>query len=192
MVTRFPKITVFSIRLLLICALVLTFILPALSSSYSTSQNPECRVTLLKNRDYFPVLIKAIDGAGTEIVMSFFLFKTNGYPKNCPDIVVAHLIDAARRGVTVKVILETGRDLNLNKNNRETGIILKNGGVDVYFDHPTIKTHTKVVVIDKRYTFLGSHNLTNSALKYNNELSILIDSPKAALETLSYIDSVYK
>ena len=192
MVTRFPKITVFSIRLLLICALVLTFILPALSSSYSTSQNPECRVTLLKNRDYFPALIKAIDGAKKEIVMSFFLFKTNGYSNNCPDIVVAHLIGAARRGVTVKVILETDRDLNLDKNNRETGIRLKNGGIDVYFDRPTTKTHTKVVVIDKRYTFLGSHNLTNSALKYNNELSIFIDSTKVAGETLSYINSLYR
>lgn len=175
-------------RYITICAVVLTLILPTISFS----QSQECRVTLLKNRDYFPALIKAIDGTQKEIIMSFFLFKTNGYSNNRPDIVVAHLISAARRGVTVKVVLETDKDLNLDKNNRETGIRLKNGGIDVYFDDPETKTHTKAVVIDRRYTFLGSHNLTNSALKYNNELSIFIDSTKVAGETLTYINSLYR
>ncbi len=175
-------------RYITICAVVLTLILPTISFS----QSQECRVTLLKNRDYFSALIKAIDGAEKEIVMSFFLFKTNGYPNNRPDIVVAHLIDAVKRGVTVKVILETDRDLNLDKNNRETSVRLKNGGIDVHFDHPATKTHTKAVVIDRRYTLLGSHNLTNSALKYNNELSIFIDSTKVAGETLSYINALYR
>lgn len=194
MVTRFPKITVFSIQLLLICALVLTFILPALSSSYSTSQNPECSVTLLKNRDYFPAMIKAIHGAEKEIVMSLFLFKTNGYRKNYPDRLLNNLIRAAERGIKVKILLEIGKDSNsqINKNNMETAKRLKNGGIDVYFDSLHTTTHTKVVVIDRRYTFLGSHNLTNSALKYNNELSIFIDSTKVARETLSYIDSLYR
>jgi len=191
MVTRFPKTAVFSIRLIVICTLVLTFILPSFSFSYATGKSPECRVTLLKNRDYFPALVKAIDGAEKEIVMSFFLFKTNGYANNYPDIIVSHLISAARRGVTVKVILEKGNDSNLAKNNKETGIRLKNGGVNVYFDRSATKTHTKVVVIDRRYTFLGSHNLTSSALKYNNELSILVDSPKVARETLNYINTLY-
>jgi len=95
MVTRFPKITVFSIRLLLICALVLTFILPALSSSYSTSQNPECRVTLLKNRDYFPALIKAIDGAKKEIVMPFFCLKRMDTPTTVP--ILLSLISLVRQ-----------------------------------------------------------------------------------------------
>jgi phosphatidylserine/phosphatidylglycerophosphate/cardiolipin synthase-like enzyme len=43
-------------------------------------------------------------------------------------------------------------------------------------------------VIDKRYIFLGSHNLTQGALKYNNELSVLIDSPEMAAEVRAYLE----
>ncbi len=192
MATRIPKITTLSILLLLICVLSLAAILLKPSLSHTIGQTSDCRATLLKNKDYFPTLVKTIDNARKEIVMSFFLFKTNGYRSNYPDRLVNHLIRATERGVKVKILLEIGKDSNsqINKNNIETAKRLKKGGIDVYFDSLHTKTHTKVVVIDRRYTFLGSHNLTSSALKYNNELSILIDSTKVARETLSYINSL--
>jgi len=43
------------------------------------------------------------------------------------------------------------------------------------------------VVIDRRLILLGSHNFTQSALKYNNEISILLDSPDMAEDTRNYI-----
>ena len=192
MASRIPKITTLSILLFLICVFSLAAILLQPSVSHSIGQTSECRATLLKNRDYFPILVKTIDNARKEIVMSFFLFKTNGYRNNYPDRLVNHLIRATERGVKVKILLEIGKDSNsqINKNNIETAKRLKKGGIDVYFDPLHTKTHTKVVVIDRRYTFLGSHNLTSSALKYNNELSILIDSPEVAREALSYINSL--
>lgn len=192
MATRIPKITTLSILLLLICVLTLAAILLKPSVSHTIGQTSDCRATLLKNRDYFPTLVKTIDNARKEIVMSFFLFKTNGHRSNYPDRLVNHLIRATERGVKVKILLEIGKDLNsqINKNNMETAKRLKKGGIDVYFDPLYTKTHTKVVVIDRKYTFLGSHNLTSSALKYNNELSILIDSTKVAREALSYINSL--
>lgn len=194
MAPRFHKITTLLIPLLLICVLALTLILPNSSLSHSTGQASDCRATLLENRAYSPALIKAIDNAKNEIVMSFFLFKTNGYRNNYPDRLLNHLIRAAERGVKVKVLLEIGKDSRsqINKNNIETAKRLKKGGINVYFDRPTTRTHTKVVVIDRRYTFLGSHNLTSSALKYNNELSVLIDSPKVAREALTYINSLHR
>ena len=51
-------------------------------------------------------------------------------------------------------------------------------------------THLKVTVIDGRYVYLGSHNLTEGALRYNNELSVLIDSPEIAAETLTYLNQL--
>jgi len=38
-----------------------------------------CRLTLLKNREYFHALSEKIRDARTQIVMAFFLFKTNGH-----------------------------------------------------------------------------------------------------------------
>jgi len=148
-------------------------------------------VRLLEDGDYFSAFMKAIHDARSEIVMSFFLFKINGHSKNYPDRILAGLVRAAKRGVRVRIILEEGSDTT-DTDNRKTAARLRAGGVDVYFDSPSTTTHTKVAVIDKRYIFLGSHNLTNSALKYNHELSVVIDSPSLAAETIHYIDSLHR
>jgi len=152
-------------------------------------------VRLLEDREYFPAFMKAIHGAKDEIVMSFFLFKTNGYSKSYTDRVLAGLVRAAGRGVRVKIVLEGdngSRGSLADKSNRETAARLKGKGIDVRFDSPHVTTHAKVAVIDRRYIFLGSHNLTNSALKYNHELSVFIDSPSMAVEILRYINSLHK
>jgi phosphatidylserine/phosphatidylglycerophosphate/cardiolipin synthase-like enzyme len=88
------------------------------------------------------------------------------------------------------VILEkSGRDNdNLDTDNRHTASFLARGGVRVRFDSPLVTTHNKVVVIDNRHIFLGSHNLTQAALRHNRELSVRIDSPGMAAELLSYLE----
>jgi len=150
---------------------------------------------LLEDGNYFPALMRAVDGAKSEIVMSFFLFKTNGYRTSYTDRLLAGLVRAAKRGVRVRIILERGDDTKgslVDTSNRETAARLRQEGIDVAFDSPRVTTHTKVAVIDERYILLGSHNLTNSALKYNHELSVFIDSPSLAGETLRYIKSLHK
>jgi cardiolipin synthase len=46
------------------------------------------------------------------------------------------------------------------------------------------------VVIDQRYLLLGSHNFTHSALRHNNEASVLIESPKLARQALAYLQRI--
>jgi len=152
------------------------------------------QVELLRDGAYFPRLIAMIDRAGSEIVMSFFLFKTNGYAENYPDIVLSHLMRAATRNVDVTVILEKGRDpaSQVDRNNRETARRMKEGGIRVCFDSPHTTTHTKAVVIDRRYVFIGSHNMTASALKYNHEVSVVVDSTVLADKMLRYMNTLYK
>ena len=64
-------------------------------------------------------------------------------------------------------------------------------GVAVYCDDPGITAHTKRSVIDKRFTFIGSPNLTQSALQYNNESSVLIDSMEIVEKIICYINNLY-
>ena len=66
--------------------------------------------------------------------------------------------------------------------------LLTRGGVRVVFDSPTVTSHNKTVVIDNRYVFIGSHNLTQGALRHNNELSVMIVSPELAAEVKSFLD----
>jgi len=150
-------------------------------------------IELLRDGEYFETLLKAVRGAKTEIVMAFFLFKTQGYKNSPPDILLRTLIEAAERGVGIRILLEKGKDATspVDESNRKTALRLRAKGIEVSFDTPRRTTHTKVVVIDRRYTFLGSHNLTSSALQYNHELSLFVDSPGLAMETLKYINMLH-
>jgi phosphatidylserine/phosphatidylglycerophosphate/cardiolipin synthase-like enzyme len=152
-----------------------------------------CMVILLENRDYFTTLLKAIDNAQKEIIMSFFLFKMGKHPNNYPEILTDHLEKAAKRGMRIEIVLERSDKISsdVDQDNCKTAELLKDRGIFIYFDYPQRTTHTKVVVIDRRYTIIGSHNLTQSALKYNNELSVLIDSKPIAEKTILYIKGLH-
>ena len=153
-----------------------------------------CSATLLKNKDYFPSLIKAIDESKSEIIMSFFLFKAGVHKESYPDVILVHLAQAVKRGVKITVILENtgGDDRKLDAENQQTKQLLEEKGVNVYFDSPRQTTHTKLIVIDQRLVLLGSHNLTQASLKYNNEISILLDRPDLAKDARNYMLKIIK
>jgi phosphatidylserine/phosphatidylglycerophosphate/cardiolipin synthase-like enzyme len=169
-----------------------SFFLPALLLQKKRRHHPiipDVRCFCLKDQEYFPALTGAIDKAKSEIIMSFFLFKAGVHKNSYPDRVLSHLAHAAQRGVRVMILLENsgGHDLSLDAQNSRTKQLLEDKGVKIYFDSPRKTTHTKLVVIDQRFVLLGSHNLTQSALKYNNEISMLIDRPELATEARTYM-----
>ena len=153
-----------------------------------------CPAILLTNENYFPALLKSIDEAQSEIFMSIFSFKAGVHKNSYPDIVLAHLARAVKRGIKVIVILENtgGHDYKLDAENQQTKQLLEEKGVKVYFDSLLQTTHTKLIVIDERLVLLGSHNLTQAALKYNNEISILLDRPDLAKRARNYMLKIVK
>jgi phosphatidylserine/phosphatidylglycerophosphate/cardiolipin synthase-like enzyme len=183
-----------SIFLGLFLGLILSSISFATEKKSASYDHFGCPAILLKNQEYFPALTTAIDEAKSEIIMSFFLFKAGTHKNSYPDKILAHLAQAVQRGVKVMLILENsgGHDHNLDAENRQTKQLLEDKGVDIYFDSPQKTTHTKLVVIDQRLVLLGSHNLTQSALKYNNEISILINRPELAWEARTYMLTIIK
>lgn len=150
-----------------------------------------CAVQLLTDREYLPALLNGIDRSRQEIALSAFFFRTTGAAESDPEVVLERLLKAARRGVRVEAILERGQEGdNVSRDNAATAARLKGGGVRVCLDAPDRTTHAKLVVIDRRHLFVGSHNLTQSALKYNREVSVLIDSPPLAEEAIRYMRSI--
>jgi phosphatidylserine/phosphatidylglycerophosphate/cardiolipin synthase-like enzyme len=130
-----------------------------------------------------------IKRATHEVVVSMFLFKTNPDSSSRANLILEDLIAAQKRGVQVRVLLEktNRRDASLDRENRATSRRLRRNGVQVLFDSPDTTTHTKTIVVDERFLFIGSHNLTHSALFYNHELSVLIDDPNLAREVIRYL-----
>lgn len=173
-------------------AAMLAVLLLAVPVAAHAREAHSARTTLLKNREYGEALLHGISTARSTILVSCYLFKITPHQDNFPRRIADELIAARRRGVAVTVILEQSRheDDSLNRENRSTGIRLSRGGVTVRFDSLHKTTHTKAVVIDGRFVFLGSHNLTHSALMRNNELSVLLDSPETAREITVYLDTL--
>lgn|GEM_PF-401421 len=150
------------------------------------------KVLLLGNDDFFTALHGAVKKAQKSIHLSMFLFKISSYESNRANIILDALASAAGRGVSVSVLLEESNreDDFVTVENRKSAEKLKKRGVTVRFDSPKRTTHTKAVVIDSRYVFIGSHNFTHSAFRYNNELSLLIDSKVLAEKTLDYMKDI--
>ena len=153
-------------------------------------------VFLLENGHYFTLLREKIAQAQKEIHLIAFLFKTDPYRYNPARLIMEDLIAAERRGVQVHVLFEkkgsSSRfyDDHLVRANEATARELDRAGVEVRFDPLHKTTHAKVAIIDRRYVFLGSHNLTKSAFIHNNELSLLVDSPPLASRVMDYLERI--
>lgn len=171
-------------------SLFITVLLVAITAGTPFAADPK----LLTNKEYFPALENKIKTAREEILVSMYLFRTTDNRGNLATQLREDLIAAASRGVKVTVLLEKeGRERNgssLNYDNADTAKILSRSGVKVYFDTPKTTTHTKLVIIDNRFVFIGSHNFSDSALRHNNEASVMIDSTKLAREAASFIKGI--
>ena len=151
----------------------------------------EPRVTWLANEAYFDTLILHLTQAKHEIVVSMFLFAPGDHQNNRATQVKEALIDATKRGVQVRLFLEVSDSEDFSTEaNRAVAEELGRQGITVQFDSPTRTTHTKLVIIDQHYVLLGSHNFTHSALRHNNEASVLIESPKLAQQALAYLQRI--
>ncbi len=181
-------------------AAILLFCLLAAGPALATSPVPAAKntapsgsVRVLADAAYGDTLAALIKGAGQRIDLAMFLFKTSPSRDNRPAGLVRDLVAAGQRGVEVRVILEySSHDPALNRANQETAQALRKGGVAVFFDSPGRTNHAKLAVIDRRYCLVGSHNLTQSALKYNHEFSLLLDNPALAEEILAYMETILR
>lgn len=154
-----------------------------------TTQPGEVR--LLTDQEYYPTLQSMIGRAAASIDVTMFLFKTTAAARNRAAALVQDLIAARKRGVIVNVLLEkSGYDPKLNSENQKVAAYLKKQGVNVRFDSEKTTTHAKIVVIDRRYSLVGSHNFTASALAYNHEATLLVDNQSLANELRDYMRGI--
>jgi phosphatidylserine/phosphatidylglycerophosphate/cardiolipin synthase-like enzyme len=150
---------------------------------------PASAAQLLADEAYYPALLGQIRAARKSIDLVTYLWKISAAINSKPGELVRALGEARRRGVIVRVILEnSGYDEELNRANREAAAQLQQEGITATFDAAAVTTHAKMVVIDHRFCLIGSHNLTQSALEKNHEISVMMDNPRLAGELGTYMD----
>ncbi|NTV15140.1 MAG: phospholipase [Desulfobulbaceae bacterium] len=179
-----------NITLALLALLLSCWVTPAAQDSAQPSL-PAAQIQLLTDTDYYPALLSKIRAAAKSIDLVMYLWKITGDGGGKPAELAKGLGEAKHRGVAVRVILENSRyDENLNRANRETAELLRQEGITAFFDSQAVTTHTKLAIIDHRFCLVGSHNLTQSALERNHEISLLLDSPSLAGELGRYMETL--
>ncbi len=128
------------------------------------------------SEDYHTTALRLIAGARTRVTVVLYVVRLDD------DGPVQHLLaalsSAARRGISVRVVLDQGQDWRtgaVDPKHLAVAEHLRRTGVRVVLDETERTTHAKVLVIDDRHVVVGSHNWTRSALTANREWSLLVD-----------------
>ncbi|MCD6408292.1 hypothetical protein J7L87_04490, partial [bacterium] len=153
-------------------------------------------ITPAENEKYFKEILPLIKNAKESIYVIMFLAGYYPeYPESPTNQIFSELIKAKKRGLRVEIILEQS-DVpgysNTTEKNLKTARFLSNNGISVYFDSPEKTTHSKLVIIDKKFVVIGSTNWTYYALTKNNETSVIIKSPELAKYFLRYYEKIKK
>ena len=151
---------------------------------------PADDVTPLVNEEYYPEVHKAFTNAKKSILCVMYMAKLDkGHSGGDEYQLVLDLINAHKRGVKVLVIFDQNvkfwekgkkRDVIERRSKYAYNLLLR-AGVPVFYDSKNRVTHSKVMVIDKYITIVGSTNWTYGALKKNHEASVMIRSRDVAL-----------
>ncbi len=135
----------------------------------------QASVVPLSDRGYFPVVYDALQGAQESIhIASFELKYYLKYPESNQNTLVEALLDAHRRGVDVRIIVD-----EYSKENNAFEY-LRDKGVPIRYDGKDVTTHAKLIIIDGEVVVLGSTNFSYYGLDRNNEANVLIVSGHVA------------
>jgi len=135
----------------------------------------EANIYPLFNDGFFPAVHDVSHNADKSIHMVVFELKYYvDYPDSKENILVSDLIEAKRRGVDVKIIVD-----QYSKENNAFDL-LKSEGINIVYDEKDVTTHAKMLIVDGRIVVLGSTNYSYYGLEKNNEVDVLIDSEQTA------------
>lgn len=122
------------------------------------------------------LVLKTIETSHQEI-------RLMGYSFTSPEVVRA-LVQAKRRGVDVKVVLDAGKNNNASKAAMN---LLAGAGIPVRTVSTYKILHDKVIVADGRNTQVGSFNFSRAADRSNSENVLVVwDDPVVASSYLKH------
>lgn len=118
-------------------------------------------------KEFPQIVVPLIDSAKQSIKV--VVFDWRWYPQdpaNPVQLFNQAFVRAARRGVKIQAIA----------NNDEIVETLKEQGIEA--KRITLKTiiHSKLIIIDNNIVVIGSHNYTQSAFTFNQEISVVVSN----------------
>lgn len=122
------------------------------------------RLSLLhRGEEFFPALIQACDAAQSEIAVETYIFALDPTGER----VKAALLRAALRGVAVQVMVDwlgTGRGTIARLQPELEAAGIRFAAFNPWFRRGIVRTHRKIVVIDRRIAFIGGLNIDDDMI----------------------------
>lgn len=152
------------------------------------------KLKVVTDQDYLKVLLPLLDKAKKSIDIIAFSFAigssqgkiaTNGSPYLIA-VKLAELKKKLGSKIKIRLILEGHRETV--ERNSVTGRYLEDRGIEVRYG----ATHAKGFLVDNRYVYFGSTNLTEQSIRKNHEANLLIDDQNAALQFSKYFQHHWK
>lgn len=143
----------------------------------------------ISDRDYFIHVHNSIKNAKKSVLVVIFSMKHYTSPEyryGHEETLLSDLIEASKRGVEVKVLLD-----DYPEGNNKTYSYLKENGVEVKFDQENTTTHAKLIIIDGKVVIIGSSNWSYHALDLNHETNILIKSSELGAHFEEYFNKLW-
>jgi phosphatidylserine/phosphatidylglycerophosphate/cardiolipin synthase-like enzyme len=148
--------------------------------SLKVSPNPDSNNPILWD---LPPMLQMVRDAKSQVRIAAMMYKAGFFDRRSWDELESVLIDAAKRGVKVQLMVD-------DKNRRDAFKKLLNGGVQVGFVKiPTHSSgvipyarlvHAKYMVVDNHMAWLGTSNLEGDYFYHSRNISLLIESPRLA------------
>jgi phosphatidylserine/phosphatidylglycerophosphate/cardiolipin synthase-like enzyme len=146
----------------------------------------------LSDGDYVGRAGALIDGAQRRIALVVYGMNADPkYPASDVNDLIGRLSAAARRGVSVRVLLETARrDLGVNEVNRQAAQALRAAGIETRFDSPDEITHAKLLLVDD-VAIVGSNNWGYGGFRTYHEVGMMTRVPSVVDKLTQYFDGLW-
>jgi len=153
----------------------------------------EAVVTPLPGLTYLTKLRQIVGGAKLSVDVIQYQWNFYPYEKTLPlqqfNEDIMNQIRAGRKYRVILNIADRGTKIARINNNARKNLV--SAGAKVKFGSRFVITHAKLFIIDDRFVFLGSHNLSKFAVAQNDEVSILINNVTIAMEYKRYFDLLW-
>lgn len=151
------------------------------------------KIKIFANYDYYISLANDIDNAEKNIDIVMYVMSI-AEKKDClVSDLIKKLINKVKSGIKVRGLLnlESPDRVQLNNSQLRTLNYLKENGVEVKFDSAKVVTHCKIVVIDNKITYIGSHNWSMYAFTRSLELSVRMIDKNFINDLNRYLNNIF-
>jgi len=134
-------------------------------------------ISVITDYDYYYQLLDKINAATTEVLATVYSWHiVERYVNDEAKTIFDAVVDARNRGCVVQILLNKSTEwADTYKWNADTYTRLLMNKVGVRFWEGPYVLHAKLWIIDAKYAFVGSHNISRRSMKESQEVSIFID-----------------